>query len=434
MKFTRESVTKHLHYDPAGPETQQVWGTGEDKNLGIALSPKGDHVWIVRIYVLQANKTTKKRIGRLFRRPLSIRDKSLDEARQERNIWMVEAASGADPIEKRRPLRAAAPTELGPATVAVLMHAYMEHHVRRELEAASWDRYSTLVKHINLHLGSVPTSELDKAKLNAFRRALCELRETFNKSRKLLTAAFKAADRLDWTWGGAPMVPPGVNPVAALLPYPKQATRPAGDPLEPEEVEALIAAAEQYFQSDSSRVGGRFVPHRSSAVLPLFLLFTGLRKNEGMGLTWKPLSLPKSSGWRGWIDRRREVIQLIHHKSSRKRGSRTVPLSPQALRVLDLMVGKDEIWVFPGSMEGERIKKPEAMWIRLQEEAGIRVRRGLHQTRHTFITRALEAGAPISAVAKAAGHATTYITETYEHISDKAARSAAELAGNEMHQ
>jgi integrase len=53
--------------------------------------------------------------------------------------------------------------------------------------------------------------------------------------------------------------------------------------------------------------------------------------------------------------------------------------------------------------------------------------------RHTFITRALEAGAPIGAVAKAVGHSTVYITEVYGHISDRAARSAAEAASNEMH-
>jgi integrase len=42
---------------------------------------------------------------------------------------------------------------------------------------------------------------------------------------------------------------------------------------------------------------------------------------------------------------------------------------------------------------------------------------------------ALERGAPIAAVAKALGHTTVYMTETYAKISDRAAQEAAETAG-----
>jgi len=63
---------------------------------------------------------------------------------------------------------------------------------------------------------------------------------------------------------------------------------------------------------------------------------------------------------------------------------------------------------------------------------GVRAR-GPQQTRHTFITRALEARAQIGAVAKAAGNSSTCIAEIGDQISDRAARPAAELASNEMH-
>lgn len=432
LKLTKD-VIQALKYNPAGPETQQVWEEG-GSNLGISLSVRGKHQWIARVYVRQPDGSHQKRIGRLFWNS-SIREKTLDEARREKAIWDGEAAQGLDPIEKRRPARkgAAQTTEeiLGPATVSYLIETYMREYVAKELEAGTNERYQKLVRHIVRHLGDVPVTELDKAKLNAFKREMAGIRESFNKARKLISGAYRTADRLDWTFGGAPLVPPGLNPTLFVGPYDTKATRKAGDPFEPEEVAALAATAEVFL-----RPGAKFryrPPSRSSIALGVFLLYTGMRKNEGMGLSWGNLNLPKESGWSGWIDLRRGGVQLIHHKTSRRKGPRVVPLSPQALQVLELMAGQDETWVFPGFNPGERLVQEFYGWRRLLRESGVRPR-NIHQTRHTFITHALEAGAPIGAVAKAVGHTTVYITEIYGHISDRAARSAAELAGNHMHQ
>jgi hypothetical protein len=143
---------------------------------------------------------------------------------------------------------------------------------------------------------------------NAFRRAMAEKRETFNKCRTEPSNAFKVADRLDWTWAGAPMVPPGFNPVLSVPRYETAAARRAGDPFEPEEIEAIVATAQQYLRPDYVRTVLN-APSRSTVALPLFLLFTGLRKNEGMGLTWTQLNQskgaalppgPQGAGSDGW--------------------------------------------------------------------------------------------------------------------------------------
>jgi len=435
LKLTKESVHR-LQYKPNGPETQLVWGTGEDKNLGVALSPAGDHVWIARVYVVQPDQKSKKRLGRLFRRPLTIRDKSLDEARRERDIWKGEAAQGVDPIDKRRPGRGG-DAEHGeerakPATVADLIDIYMKEYVAKELEYGTEKRYRKLVTHIKEHLGAIPVMELNKGHLLAFRTALGQFRETFNKARKLVSGAYRKAQLLDWRHNGQLVVPQdGFNPVLLVPNYDTSATRKGGDPFEPDELQAFISVVEQYLRPDRVNPRGGLPPTRSAVALPLFLLHTGLRKNEGMGLSWQNLDLPKKSGWSGYIDLRRGAIRLVHHKTSRRKGPRWVPISPEALRVLNLMTGRDETWVFPGQIPGARIVTPEKTFQRLQREAGVRVR-GLHQTRHTFIVRGLEEGAPIAALAKAVGHSTVYVTENYAHISDRAARVAAEVVGRSM--
>ncbi len=432
LKFTKDAV-QALKYNPAGPETQQVWEEG-GTNLGISLSLRGKHQWIARVYVRQPGGSHKKRIGRLFWNA-SIRQKSLDDARREKMIWDGEAAQGIDPIEKRRPSRArvaASERPSGPATVAMLLDTYMAEYVAKELEPGTYDRYTKLIRHIDRHLGTVPVPELDKAKMNALKREMADIRESFNKARKLISGAYRTADGRDWTHGGGPLVPPGLNPALFVGPYDTAASRKAGDPFESEEETALITTAGTLLRQNGR---GRYPSRgRTTVALAVFLLYTGMRKNEGMGLSWTNLNLPKGkAGWSGWIDFKRGVVQLIHHKTSRRKGPRVVPLSSQALQVLELMVGQDETWVFPGSTPGQRLVQEFYGWRRLLKEAKVRPR-GIHQTRHTFITRALEAGAPIGAVAKAVGHTTVYITEIYGHISDRAARSAAELVGNHMHQ
>lgn len=364
LKFTKDAI-QGLKYNPAGPETQQVWEEG-GSNLGIALSLRGKHQWIARVYVRQPDGSQKKRIGRLFWN-VSIRDKSLDDARREKRIWDGEAAQGIDPIEKRRPSRArvvASEEPSGPATVSMLIQTYMTEYVAKELEQGTYDRYEKLIRHIDRHIGTIPVAELDKPKMNAFKRKMAEIRESFNKARKLISAAYRTADRLDWTYAGAPLVSPGFNPAVFVGPYDTAATRRAGDPFEPDEVTKIIATAETFLRPDTKIKHPS--PSRSTVALAVFLLFTGMRKNEAMGLSWKNLGLPKASaGWSGWIDFRRGVVQLIHHKTSRRKGSRVVPLSPQALQVLELMAGQDEIWVFPSSTPGKRLVQEFYGWRRL---------------------------------------------------------------------
>ena len=420
MRFTKEVIEK-LQFNPSGPSSQQVWEDGRT-NLGIRLSSTGRHVWIARVYVSQPNGTYHRRIGGLFRHA-SVRDRSVEEARREKLIWDAEAAQGIDPLAKRRPGALE-----GPATVSLLMRVFLKEHVAVELDPGTQDDYEKLSAHLIRFMGDRPLVEVDEELMAAFRKSLADRRPTFNKARRVLSSACRRAQAIHWQHEGLPLVPKGCNPALLVPAYDTTATRRGGDPFEPEEIAALIAVARDLL-ADKAR---RHAPSHAAVAYPLLLLFTGMRKEEGLGLSWRDLGLPKVSGWSGWVDRRRECLRLIHHKTSRKKGPKEVPLTAQARWVLDELGQLDETWVFPGNISGQRLKTPYPAWYSLQRRAGVRGR-GLHQLRHTFITRALEAGAPIGAVAKAVGHTTVHITEIYGHISDRSARSAAVLAGDEMH-
>lgn len=434
VRFTRDFVEK-LKYDPRGSETQIIWGTGRHRNLGVALSPAGAHSWIVRVHIAQANsRKRKRRIGRLFPGFTAL-EKSAEDAIRELEIWRGEAALGTDPMEKRRP-SSTAPTEerqpSRPATIEDLLGRYRDEHVLIELRKATVRNFERSASYLVKHLGGIPLMEIDRSRLNTFRHALARIRPTFNLARKALAHACRLADRRAWMWEGRPMVPPGWNPGVLVDPYRDKAKSKGGKAFEPDEVAKIDALARREIAGTYScrRSGQR--ASRPTLALPLFLLYTGMRKNEAMGLSWKNLDLPKDSGWSGWVDLSRRVAHVIHHKTSRWAGQKDVPLSAQALELVELMKGEDETWVFPGKQAGQRMLSFEHTWRRLQREAGIEIVRSPHNTRHTYVTAALEAGASLAGTGESVGHSTAYMTSQYGHISERAAREAADLASSRL--
>ena len=68
-------------------------------------------------------------------------------------------------------------------------------------------------------------------------------------------------------------------------------------------------------------------------------------------------------------------------------------------------------------------KVKEKGWSKARADAGF------HSLRHTFVTRAIEAGVPAAIVRALVGHATAAMTDRYTHISGEAVAAAFEKAG-----
>jgi integrase len=69
-------------------------------------------------------------------------------------------------------------------------------------------------------------------------------------------------------------------------------------------------------------------------------------------------------------------------------------------------------------------------WDRFREAAGLAHRR-FHDLRHSFITRAAEAGVPISVLKAQVGHVSVRMTDWYIHVSSRALHKAACLMESE---
>ena len=152
----------------------------------------------------------------------------------------------------------------------------------------------------------------------------------------------------------------------------------------------------------------------------ILMIETGLRVGEALALRWQDVQLTRKR-----IYVRNTVVRLANRKQSFVQDSvksessrRTVPLTPEAIRLLERPYErrKNE-WVFTND-DGERLSY-EALRYQTRiacQEAGIEYR-GEHVFRHTFATNCYHKGIDVKILSRLLGHADVNITyNLYIHL------------------
>ena len=102
---------------------------------------------------------------------------------------------------------------------------------------------------------------------------------------------------------------------------------------------------------------------------------------------------------------------------------RTLYLSPASILVLERRAAGE--WLFPsGRHAGHHLGQLNTTHDRICREAGVSF--CIYDFRHTFATRAIEAGVPVAVVAAILGHASLRTIHRYVHPSAEAQRAAME--------
>ena len=100
-----------------------------------------------------------------------------------------------------------------------------------------------------------------------------------------------------------------------------------------------------------------------------------------------------------------------------KTGARTIPLSPEAVRVLaGLPRVAGNPWVVSGTAAGVRMSDISPSWQVVRARAGLEDVR-LHDLRHSFASRALALGESLPMIGKLLGHARVETTARYAHLA-----------------
>lgn len=180
------------------------------------------------------------------------------------------------------------------------------------------------------------------------------------------------------------------------------------------------------------------------AGLIVFLLHTGLRCGELLALKWSDIDLDEKTvtinkNLATIIDRDRKDDMPKRKKLIKSpktaSGYRVVPLNKKAITALELLqknqreLGVQSEFVAI-SRNGNPLCNKELRRVleRMIKSAGIDCPCAIHPLRHTFATRSLRAGVPISVVSKWLGHANISVTlDTYIHASKLDERSAAQI-------
>lgn len=179
-----------------------------------------------------------------------------------------------------------------------------------------------------------------------------------------------------------------VNPAARIKNA--KAQKPPPDPLTLEEVEAVLAYLRETLPAP---VANYFE----------FAFFTGLRTSELIALTWEDID------FRLRLARVQRAKVQKQIKSTKTNQIRDVELNSRALGALELQKAQTflagtEVFIHPYTGRPYNDDKPPRLfWDRALKALGIR-HRNAYQTRHTFATLNLMAGANPMWVARQMGH------------------------------
>jgi integrase len=164
---------------------------------------------------------------------------------------------------------------------------------------------------------------------------------------------------------------------------------------------------------------GELVDHLKPLVI--LALNTGLRRGELLGLKWDSVNL---SG----------KVLSVTAETAKSGHTRRIPLNTEALSTLTAWhkrAGKPgaDAFVFPGA-EGARMKRIDTAWDSLMKRAGLKNFR-LHDCRHHFASRMVQAGVDLYTVKELLGHSEITMTERYSHLAPDNLRAAVEKAAGQ---
>ncbi|HXI94277.1 MAG TPA: site-specific integrase [Blastocatellia bacterium] len=125
------------------------------------------------------------------------------------------------------------------------------------------------------------------------------------------------------------------------------------------------------------------------------------------------------------VDFHRDVLYIKHTKSDE---DREVPLNDTARELLRELMQADRVggeFLFTNPKTGTRYTTIKTAWLTACRNAGLSNLR-FHDLRHTFGTRAADAGVPLPAIRDVMGHRSIQTTEPYAHATDEGKRRAVE--------
>jgi integrase len=279
-------------------------------------------------------------------------------------------------------------SDLKATTVGDLLRRYQETVTlsKRGKESEGY-RIKTILSH---EISSLSLNRLSAASIASYRdqRLLTVSPSSVLRELAILSHVFHLAMR---DWG----IPLPSNPVANISkPTPNKARTRR---LETGELETIDKALKQCRNPLVRQV-------------TLFALATAMRRGEVLSLTWSNIDLEQ---------------RTAHLPLTKNGSSRTVPLSPTAIAVLETLP-RASCLAFPISANAFRLS-----WERVKERAKVEDLR-FHDLRHEAVSSFFELGLSIPEVALISGHKDTRMLQRYTHLRASDVARKLEVSNNKI--
>jgi integrase len=388
-KLTKRAVDA-IRPDPGGREIF-VWDDTL-RGFGVRMMPSGTASFFVQ-YRTMEGRTRRLRIGK-------VGTLTPDEARGIARDKLVAAIKGADPSAERHAARAA-------MTVGDLCDLYLaEAKERVKASTLAMDR-SRIERHVKPLLGrhsvrSVTTEDIEKMQLDIAAGR---------------TARKRPEGRGGVTTGGKGVAARTVGMLGTILEFARRRRLISANPARG--IERLPEGRQRRFLDlvEIGQLGATIreaeaegFENRTGLAAIRFLLMTGVRRNEALGLPWV------------LVDASARCIRFADSKS----GAQLRPIGAAAVTLLETLPRADGAdFVFPADRgDGHFIGLPrvlERMCVRAKL-AGVTV----HVLRHSFAAAAAEMGFSELTIAGLLGHSVPGVTARYAHVPDRALLAAAD--------
>jgi integrase len=264
------------------------------------------------------------------------------------------------------------PKQLERLTVADLITRYRDTvTVKKRGKEFETVRLNMMLRH---SLAQTSLSKLTSSIFSAYREERLQvcMSETVRRELSLIQHVFEVA-RKEWS------VPLSSNPVADIKKPP--ANKPRDRRLDDDEATVLAACRKC----------------RNTWIEPIvrFAIETGMRRGELLSVTWKDIDLDN---------------RTLHIEQTKNGHPRTIPLSSEAIRILESIPRTDAPNVFPVTRNAFKLA-----WKRLVRRAGVQDLH-FHDLRHEAVSRFFERGLSIPEVALISGHKDPRMLFRYTHL------------------
>lgn len=386
MTYSSVADSKILSLTDAFAENTTVVGEWRDSKLPgfrFKVTPAGNKVWFVENLLHGTRKSITLTLGRHPAIPAK-------EARKEATRLLSLLRQGVDPRlerkmqEKQQQAQWATNEQLEKHTVESVLADYLR---RKSLKPGTIDNYRIVANAYLFDWMRRPLSEITKDEVeNRFRQiSRKEIRDgkggpgAANNTMRVLRALFSFAHDMYELPDGSPVVPQ--NPVRRLNQLDSwNKLRRRQTVLSQNDLPKWYAALNK-------------LEDKVMADYFLFVLLTGLRKNEAAHLKWQDVN--SNDGY----------IEIMNTKNKREFA---LPLSRRLKDILkrrhDQIADKDNPYVFPGPGKTGRFDLRGHHFNLVTAECGVTF--GLHDLRRTYLTQGFLMGHDLETLKKLANHKT----------------------------